>query len=157
MQVVILETPDLVASYASKCVVSMVNRKPSATLGLATGNTPIKMYEKLVSSYQNTDVSFAEVTTFNLDEYIGLEPNHPQSYCSFMAKHFFDHIDIDTARTFLPHCGTEAETFKIGEAYEATIQAHGGLTCKCSASAGMAILALMNLAPASGRVQGCKR
>ena len=63
-------------------------------LGLPTGGTPLNTYRRLIELYQQGEVSFANVVTFNMDEYVGLPENHPQSYHSFMFENFFDHIDI---------------------------------------------------------------
>lgn len=97
-------------------------------LGLATGSTPVSLYAELVRLHREERLSFANVTTFNLDEYYPLPPEHPQSYRRFMRTHLFDHIDIDPARTHLPS-GTVAknEVDAHCAAYEAAIQAAGGI------------------------------
>ena len=97
-------------------------------LGLATGSTPISLYAELVRLHREEGLSFANVTTFNLDEYYPLPPDHPQSYRRFMRTHLFDHIDIDPARTHLPS-GTvpKAEVDAHCAAYEAMIAAAGGI------------------------------
>lgn len=73
-----------------------------ATLGLATGGTPVGMYQELVRRYQTGEISFRNVRTFNLDEYVGLPADHPQSYRSFMRTHLFDHVDVDAENTYIP-------------------------------------------------------
>ncbi len=63
-------------------------------LGLPTGSTPLSTYQELVKLHKQGEISFKNVVTFNMDEYVGINPEHPESYRSFMYKHFFDHIDI---------------------------------------------------------------
>ena len=72
------------------------------TLGLATGSSPIGLYQRLVRAYQTNELSFKQVTTFNLDEYVGIPADHPESYRTFMFKHLFDHIDIPLENIHIP-------------------------------------------------------
>lgn len=97
-------------------------------LGLATGNTPLPFYKELIRLHREEGLSFATVVTFNLDEYLGLEREHPESYWTFMHRNLFDHIDIDDANVNLPS-GTvaEAEIPAHCAAYEEKIRAAGGL------------------------------
>jgi glucosamine-6-phosphate deaminase len=97
-------------------------------LGLATGSTPISLYAELVRLHREAGLSFANVVTFNLDEYHPIAPDHAQSYRRFMRTHLFDHVDIDPARTHLPS-GTvpKAEVDAHCAAYEAMIAAAGGI------------------------------
>jgi glucosamine-6-phosphate deaminase len=102
--------------------------KRPVVLGLATGSTPVSLYAELVRLHREEGLSFANVTTFNLDEYYPLSPEHAQSYRSFMRRHLFDHVDLDPARTHLPS-GTVAkhEVDAHCAAYEAAIRAAGGI------------------------------
>lgn len=86
------------ANILSACVIL----EPDCVLGLATGSTPLGIYDQLAQWCARGDLSFAAVHTVNLDEYRGLAPQHPQSYRYFMQSHFFDRIDIDPANTELP-------------------------------------------------------
>ncbi|MDP2137565.1 MAG: glucosamine-6-phosphate deaminase, partial [Candidatus Didemnitutus sp.] len=97
-------------------------------LGLATGSTPVSVYAELVRLHREEGLSFANVTTFNLDEYYPLPPEHPQSYRGFMRTHLFDHVDLDPVRTHVPS-GTVAKAEVDGQcaAYEAAIRAAGGI------------------------------
>ncbi len=79
--------------------IAVVQRKPNAVLGLATGTSPLQVYADLVEANKAGRVTFKNVTTFNLDEYVGLEGTHDQSYRYFMNYNLFDHIDIDKAKT----------------------------------------------------------
>ena len=78
---------------------SAIKKKPNAVLGLATGTSPLLVYRNLIKAYENNEISFKDCVTFNLDEYVGLSGDHPQSYRYFMNHNLFDHIDIDKAKT----------------------------------------------------------
>ncbi len=99
-----------------------------AVLGLATGGTPVRLYRELVRRHREEGLSFANVTTFNLDEYLGLTREHPESYWHFMHHHLFDHIDVPVERIHLPS-GTVAEEEIDAHCaeYEEAIRAAGGI------------------------------
>ena len=101
MKVVILKDAAEVAQYRANIFIKQISRKPESVLGLATGSTPVALYKELINAYKSGKVSFKSVTSFNLDEYLGLPSNHPQSYRYFMNEQLFDHIDIDKSVTFL--------------------------------------------------------
>ena len=103
MEMIIFDTQQELDAYAAELFINIVNEKPSAVLGLATGSTPIGIYDKIVESYNQKKVSFKDVTTFNLDEYVGLKPENDQSYAYYMNKHLFSHIDIPPYQTHLPN------------------------------------------------------
>lgn len=92
---------ELATVYVAAQIESLITIKPHAVLGLATGSTPIPLYDQLVE-FHRQGLSFAQVRTINLDEYVGLPANHPQSYRRFMHAHLFDAIDIFPAHTFIP-------------------------------------------------------
>jgi len=91
-----------VSHEAARVVAEIIREKPSAVLGLATGNTPIGLYQELIRMHQQEGLDFSKVTTFNLDEYLGLPPNHPQCYHYFMRENLFKHINIDERFTHIP-------------------------------------------------------
>ena len=109
---------------AAGLIVGLIQTKPDAVLGLATGGTPIGIYEELVAAYRKKLVSFRRVVTFNLDEYVGLAPGHPQSYRSYMRRHLFDHIDADPARIHIPD-STAARPEEECARYDALLAAAG--------------------------------
>lgn len=109
-------------TYAAELIASIVNRKPNAVLGLATGSTPIGIYDKIVELYIQKKVSFKEATTFNLDEYVGLTPENTQSYAYYMNKHLFSHIDIPSAQTHLPN-GMAQDLDEESAHYDAMLEA----------------------------------
>ncbi len=97
-------------------------------LGLATGSTPVSVYAELVRLHRAEGLSFANVSTFNLDEYYPLPPEHPQSYRCFMHTHLFDQVDLDPARTHVPSgVVAKAEVDEHCAAYEEAIRAAGGI------------------------------
>jgi len=101
--------------------------KPDAVLGLATGRTPLALYRQLIAAHENSALSFRDVMTFNLDEYLGVCPEDSQSYRSYMQRELFDHIDIDTSNTYLPACATDENPLDVGRRYEQEIRAAGGI------------------------------
>jgi glucosamine-6-phosphate deaminase len=88
-------------------IVSLLQSNPKAVLGLATGSSPVGVYARVVEMYQKGLVSFAKASSYNLDEYVGLPADHPQSYRSFMNEHLFNHVDIDLERTHVPNGNAE--------------------------------------------------
>lgn len=127
MEVIIVENSEQVSDIVSQKISQLINRQKNTVLGLATGSTPIEIYQKLVSKYQQEKLSFSHVTSFNLDEYIGINAEHPQSYRSFMQKHLFDHVDIQTKNTHVPECDSNANFSVSAARYEAKIEQSGGI------------------------------
>ena len=123
-----LDASRAVAAEIASLIRQRQAEKRGVVLGLATGSTPVSLYAELVRLHREEGLSFANVTTFNLDEYYPLPPEHVQSYRSFMRRHLFDHVDLDPARTHLPS-GTvaKAEVDAHCAAYEAAIRAAGGI------------------------------
>src|SRR5690554_2159327 len=107
MQVIIVENKEQIAQEAFKVLKSLIDKKPDAVLGLATGSSPIGLYENLIKAYNESQLSFKDVKTVNLDEYVGIDENHSQSYQTFMREHLFDHIDIQLKNTFIPNGNAE--------------------------------------------------
>ncbi|MFT6659402.1 glucosamine-6-phosphate deaminase [Maritalea sp.] len=103
MRLVILPNSDDVAEFACDLFARQLTQNPKSVLGLATGSSPTSMYKKLISRQNAGEFSFAQATSFNLDEYVGLSGAHNQSYRYFMNEQLFDHIDIDHKRTFVPN------------------------------------------------------
>lgn len=107
---------DEVSKAAAAIVIREITKNPKIILGLATGTSPIGLYRNLIQAYNDYLISFKEVKTFNLDEYIGIEKEHPQSYSSFMNRYLFDHIDIEQENINIPsneltHIETLAEEY----------------------------------------------
>ncbi|MDO5671047.1 MAG: glucosamine-6-phosphate deaminase [Corynebacterium sp.] len=113
---VALAAADILADYARR----------GATLGLATGSTPLGTYQELIRRHQAGEVSFADSTAFLLDEYVGLAPEHEQSYHHTIRHEFTSHVDFDDARVHSPD-GTAADPWAAAEEYEQAIIDHGGI------------------------------
>lgn len=126
MKIIVCDTYKEMSAEAAKIVASLMTEKPDCVLGLATGSTPIGMYEELVRMTNEGKISFEKVTSYNLDEYFPLEPTHEQSYRYFMNQHLFDLVNIDKAKTFVPN-GLSKDPEKEGAAYDAAIAAAGGV------------------------------
>ena len=96
---IIIGNEDYISELISQDFIEVVNKKPNAVLGLATGTSPLKVYANMAKANKEGKVSFKDVTTFNLDEYVGLDGTHNQSYRYFMNENLFNFIDVDKART----------------------------------------------------------
>lgn len=126
MRVIVESTPEQVARTAAQFVAALVQRKPTCVLGLATGSTPLGLYRELIRMHREEKLDFSRVVTFNLDEYVGLAPSHPQSYRYFMQENLFKHINIDVRNTHVPD--GRALDFEIHcEQYERRIKEEGGI------------------------------
>jgi glucosamine-6-phosphate deaminase len=104
----------------------LIRRKPDARLGLAAGATPQALYAELIRRNRLGQLSFSRVETFNLDEYLGIGPEHPRSFHRAMRDSLFAHVDIEPANTHLP-AGDSADPQAEAKAYEALIKARGGI------------------------------
>uniref|UniRef100_A0A494BB68 Glucosamine-6-phosphate deaminase 1 n=1 Tax=Mus musculus TaxID=10090 RepID=A0A494BB68_MOUSE len=131
MKLIILEHYSQASEWAAKYIRNRIiqfNPGPDKyfTLGLPTGSTPLGCYQKLIEYYKNGDLSFQYVKTFNMDEYVGLPRDHPESYHSFMWNNFFKHIDIHPENTHILD-GNAADLQAECDAFEEKIQAAGGI------------------------------
>lgn len=111
---------------AANIISAQIIIKPDCVLGLATGATPVGLYEQLIRWYEKGDLDFHDVRSINLDEYKGLSPAHPQSYRYYMDKHLFDHINIQKQNTHVPD-GMETDTEKACAVYDRIIKESGGI------------------------------
>ncbi|MFB2533215.1 glucosamine-6-phosphate deaminase [Paracoccus sp. p3-h83] len=126
MKVLILDTAAQAADRTAGLIAEQLAARPASVLGLATGGTMVPVYRALRAMVAAGQVSFARATTFNLDEYLGLSPDHPHSYRATMQAELFDHVDIDLARTHLP-IGNAPDPQAEADRYEAAIASHGGI------------------------------
>jgi glucosamine-6-phosphate deaminase len=113
---------DALSERAAAILLQSIRRDPELVLGLPTGRTPIGMYDRVVATCSREYHCFSDVTTFNLDEYVGLPSDHPGSYCTFMKQHLFEHVDIDRRNTHIPN-GERPDPTQ----YERDIASAGGL------------------------------
>lgn len=131
MRVIIKENPQTCANWAAEYIAKQINDfAPTSdrpfVLGLPTGSTPLPTYKRLIELYKAGKVSFAHVVTFNMDEYIGLPADHPQSYHYFMHENFFKHIDIQPQNIHILD-GMAAQPEQEAADYEAQIKSFGGI------------------------------
>lgn len=128
MEIIITPDSATASKEAARFLAALVWKKPGAVLGLATGSTPLGLYKQLIQMHREQGLDFSQVRTFNLDEYIGLSPSHPQSYHLFMWKNFFDFVNVNPARMHFPSgqvTGENIETFCAN--YEEEIIHTGGI------------------------------
>ena len=111
---------------AANIVSAQVILNPSCVLGLATGSTPIGMYQQLIDWYNKGDLDFSQVKSVNLDEYVGLAPTHDQRYRYFMQHNLFDHVNIDPANTNVPN-GLASDPEAECQRYNEVIRSMGGI------------------------------
>lgn len=121
---IIVDTPEGIAKKAAELYREILASNPNAVLGFATGSTPLDLYAELIRLYEAGEISFKDVTTFNLDEYVGLDPAHPQSYRYFMEHNLFNHIDLDSAAIHIPS-GLNIDAASLSAYDEAIAQAGG--------------------------------
>lgn len=126
MRVVIEPDAAAVSRRAARLVASLVRRQPACVLGLPTGGTPLGTYKELARMHQEEGLDFSQVTSFNLDEYVGLDPAHDQSYRYFMQENLFRHINIDPSKTHVPD-GRASDLEAYCRQYEKMIRDAGGI------------------------------
>ncbi len=126
MEVIITPNPEAGAKLGADHVESLLARKPDAVLGLATGSTPVGLYRELIRRHREAGLDFSKVSTFNLDEYLGLGPEHPASYHRFMHENLFSHINVAAANIHIPD-GLAQPVESYCESYEAAIRQAGGI------------------------------
>ncbi len=126
MKFITTETYDQLSHKAATIIASQVIVKPNCVLGLATGSSPVGIYKNLVKWYNQGDLDFSQVTSINLDEYVGLKGDHPQSYRYFMQSHLFDHVNICPENTYVPN-GCAEDFDKECAEYDERIKNYGGI------------------------------
>ena len=126
MNIIVCKNYDEMSLRSAELMASVIKEKPACVLGLATGSTPIGLYQNLIRMNKAGEISFKNVTTVNLDEYYPIAPTNDQSYRYFMNDQLFDHVDIDKARTSVPD-GTAADPVAEGRRYEEMLTALGGI------------------------------
>jgi glucosamine-6-phosphate deaminase len=126
MEVIILPSAGETAQAAARIVTRLVRASPRAVLGLATGETPKRLYAELARAHREEGLDFSGVATFNLDELVGLDEAHPLSYRRYMQERLFRHVNLRPERTHLPD-GLAADVDGACAAYEEAIRAAGGI------------------------------
>lgn len=126
MEIVINADPGASSRAAARVIARLVKEKPNAVLGLATGGTPLALYNELVRMRNDEGLDFSRVITFNLDEYVGLDRSHPQSYHAFMWDNLFSRINIEPGNVHIPD-GTTDDIPAFCAGYEQAILDAGGI------------------------------
>ena len=126
MEIIIKETANEASILAARVIAKLIREKPNAVLGLATGSTPMRLYQELIRMHQEEGLSFNDVRCFNLDEYVGLSAEHEQSYHYFMQENLFKHIDVKPQNTLVPN-GMAKDIPAHCTDFEERIKAVGGI------------------------------
>lgn len=126
IEIVIYDSYEDISRHAARIVAQQIRNKPNCVLGLATGSSPIGLYRELIRMHSEDGLDFSCLTSFNLDEYLGLAPQHPQSYRTFMNQNLFEHVNIDLQRTHVPS-GVANDIDSHAKAYEQSIYDAGGI------------------------------
>lgn len=126
MLISICKNYDEMSAEAAQVVKKVIHKKPDAVIGFATGSTPLGLYKELIRLHNEEGLSFSKITTFNLDEYVGLPANHDQSYNYFMNENLWQHIDISSSNIHVPD-GMAEDLEQYCEWYEDQITKSGGI------------------------------
>lgn len=126
MEIIIQPDSQQASQIAARIVARTVREKPHAVLGLATGNTPLQLYRNLVRMHREQGLDFGGVTSFNLDEYVGIPPAHPSSFHSYMWAHLFSGINMPRERVHIPD-GMTSDIPASCRQYEQAIRSAGGI------------------------------
>lgn len=126
MKLIFAKNYQELSKKGAQIVIETVQKKPDAILGLATGSTPIGLYKELVADHWHNGTSYRKVRSFNLDEYVGLEATHSQSYHYYMNHHLFSRIDILPENTFIPNGKAEDMQEECSQ-YDELVKEKGGI------------------------------
>ena len=125
MRFITVKTYEELSNKAADIIAAVIINKPNCVLGLATGSSPVGTYKRLIEDNKAGKIDFSEVTSVNLDEYVGLDGSNDQSYRYFMNDNLFNHVNIDKSKTFVPN-GCAEDLKAEGEAYDKMIKELGG-------------------------------
>ncbi len=126
IKIIIVDNYDQMSKKAAAMIEAQVLLKRNSVLGLATGSTPEGMYQELVKKYQENEVDFQDVTTFNLDEYYPIAPDNPQSYAYYMHENFFKHVNVREHYQNIPS-GSNTNVEETCQVYDRAIEASGNI------------------------------
>jgi glucosamine-6-phosphate deaminase len=126
MKIIEVKNYQEMSGIAAKYIIEKVQANPNLHLGLATGGTPVGIYSNLIEDHKKNGTSYSNVTTFNLDEYVGITGENPNSYRYYMDDHLFNHIDLQKSNTYVPR-GNAADIQKECVDYEELMAMHGGV------------------------------
>lgn len=126
MLVEVFDDYDRMSDRAAEIVAEQIKRKPNSVIGFATGSTPLGLYRRLIEAHETSGLDFSKITTFNLDEYVGLPPEHDQSYHHYMWTNLFNHVNVNPSYVHIPH-GMADDIDHFCRWYEKQIQEAGGI------------------------------
>ena len=126
MRILVTKSYEEMSMEATKIVAGQMYLNPGSVLGLATGSTPLQMYKQLIAVHETVGLDFSRARSFNLDEYIGLDPENPQSYHYFMQQNFFSRINIKPENIYIPN-GMAEDIEAEGKRYDGLIDQMGGI------------------------------
>ena len=126
MRIAILPTPEDIAVVAADRIQQLLARKPAAVLGLATGSTPLPLYDELTKRCEAGQISFAQTQSFNLDEYVGLPEDHPEGYANFIHRFLVDRVDFPKGAAHGPNVWT-GDNDQAAADYDKAIRDAGGI------------------------------
>ena len=126
MRIIVTKSYEEMSMEATKIVAGQMYLKPRSVLGLATGSTPLQMYKQLIAVHETVGLDFSRARSFNLDEYIGLAPENPQSYHYSMQQNFFSRINIKPENIYIPN-GMAEDIEAEGRHYDSLIDQMGGI------------------------------
>ena len=126
MKLITVDNYEELSKVAARELASTIKEKPNAILGLATGGSPVGMYKELIKMYQDGELDFSKIKTVNLDEYVGLNPEHEQSYRHFMNENLFNHVNININNTIVPN-GLAQDLNAECKEYDKKIEELGGI------------------------------
>lgn len=126
MLVEVVDDYEAMSERAAEVIAHQIRRKPDSVIGFATGGTPLGLYKRLIRFHHEKGLDFSKITTFNLDEYVGLPPEHDQSYHYFMWENLFRHINVNPGNVYIPH-GMADDIDFFCEWYEQQIADAGGI------------------------------
>ena len=127
MLVILKRDNEEVNGQAAQLIAGAIKKKPALNLGLATGSTMVGVYKHLIRLHQAGSLDFSQVTTFNLDEYLGLPASHPQSFHHFMHENFFRHVNVPPRNIHIPDGSIRGDYDVYCASYEQSIRAAGGI------------------------------
>ncbi|MFH5837086.1 glucosamine-6-phosphate deaminase [Proteiniclasticum sp. C24MP] len=122
----VFDSYEEVSAYSAELLAEVISEKEDAVLGLATGSSPVGMYKELIKLHEEGKLDFSKAKSINLDEYVGLDGSHDQSYRYFMNTNLFDHVNMDKKNTFVPD-GTTDDLMEGARKYDELIESMGGI------------------------------
>ena len=127
MKIIVCKNYEEMSQKGAALIADVIKSNPKAILGLATGNSPIGIYRNLVAAYERGELDFSEVRSFNLDEYLPIDPTDPNSYCAFMHENLWDKVNMKSENCNIPSGKSVEDAESECRAYDARIEAAGGI------------------------------